>query len=270
MEIGSFARTAGWIYWVLLWLIIGRCTLSLPSEDIAVRREVAQETVSLLTLTQTTIPPSAINPPYAPTQTTPKPTRNANSTPIPTFTLTPEPTLEPEKSLEFLTDLLQTNGACEFPCVWGITPGLSDVETVRHLGLILGKVSTENFEIASHWEQKGSYINFIIYKRPLETTFSFEHIGDPIDYLLLSALERLGQQNDLLKYVLGYYQLSNVLTFYGKPFEVFIGPWWRDPADLMIGHLSRSCCIIPSRDFWCSIYSTRKLTLSFSSAAPTR
>ena len=42
-------------------------------------------------------------------------------TPSPSTTLTPFPTLE--DPVTFLTDLLQTNGSCDLPCIWGITPG---------------------------------------------------------------------------------------------------------------------------------------------------
>jgi len=44
--------------------------------------------------------------------------------------MTPFPTLEPEQMQAFIANMLATNGGCELPCWWGITPGKTKWETV--------------------------------------------------------------------------------------------------------------------------------------------
>jgi hypothetical protein len=45
--------------------------------------------------------------------------------PIPTDTLSPS-TVAPDEERAFVKEMLATNGGCELPCWWGITPGKSD------------------------------------------------------------------------------------------------------------------------------------------------
>lgn len=83
-----------------------------------------------------TPPPQTLVLPDTPTYTPSpppinKPTRNATQVPTDTrtgtatvtATLTPAPTLPFEARQEALTDLLSTNGGCDFPCWWGIRRG---------------------------------------------------------------------------------------------------------------------------------------------------
>jgi hypothetical protein len=44
----------------------------------------------------------------------------------PTPTWAPLPTLPPDEANALLLDLVETNGGCQFPCWWGITPGETD------------------------------------------------------------------------------------------------------------------------------------------------
>lgn len=52
---------------------------------------------------------------------TPRPTNMATFTP--TITWTPLPTLSESQTNAKIKELLETNGGCELPCWWGITPG---------------------------------------------------------------------------------------------------------------------------------------------------
>lgn len=51
----------------------------------------------------------------------PLPTRTPKPTGTPTWV--PLPTLPPAEALAKIQELLKTNGECDFPCWWGITPG---------------------------------------------------------------------------------------------------------------------------------------------------
>jgi hypothetical protein len=60
---------------------------------------------------------------FTPTQTvapTPRPTNTPTFTP--TLTWTPLPTLPSQQTRAKIEELLETNGGCELPCWWGITP----------------------------------------------------------------------------------------------------------------------------------------------------
>ncbi|RLF31751.1 MAG: hypothetical protein DRM98_05085 [Thermoplasmata archaeon] len=58
-----------------------------------------------------------------PTQISPSPSRTSTPTPWPTHT--PLPTLTAEERYVYVQERLATNGGCELPCWWGITPGES-------------------------------------------------------------------------------------------------------------------------------------------------
>lgn len=53
------------------------------------------------------------------------------TTPSPTITSTAIPTLTVEQARTRLLDLLASNGDCALPCLWGITPGVSNYQDAR-------------------------------------------------------------------------------------------------------------------------------------------
>jgi hypothetical protein len=50
-----------------------------------------------------------------------------------TSTTTPISTIPPDKANEYVLQMLRTNGNCEFPCWWGISPGISSWDGTRNL-----------------------------------------------------------------------------------------------------------------------------------------
>ncbi len=50
-------------------------------------------------------------------------TSTAAAAPTATPTATPAPTLTADQEMAFVREMLATNGGCELPCWWGITPG---------------------------------------------------------------------------------------------------------------------------------------------------
>lgn len=54
------------------------------------------------------------------------------TTPISSAIWTPQPTLRIEEAQKFVVDLVATNGNCQLPCWWGITPGESTWEETNH------------------------------------------------------------------------------------------------------------------------------------------
>jgi len=70
-----------------------------------------------------TLPPTGTFTPIPATPTrTPHPTRTPRPTPVPTRTA--------DEQRALIVDMLETNGGCELPCWWGVTPGQSDWQTV--------------------------------------------------------------------------------------------------------------------------------------------
>lgn len=69
------------------------------------------------------------------------PTPTVTPLPVGTATWTPVPTLAPAAALEALLRLYSTNGGCELPCWWGITPGATTWAEARTKLAPLGRLS---------------------------------------------------------------------------------------------------------------------------------
>jgi hypothetical protein len=41
------------------------------------------------------------------------------------------PTLSADEARMVMLDWLQNNGGCRLPCIWGLTPGVTDTQTRR-------------------------------------------------------------------------------------------------------------------------------------------
>lgn len=66
------------------------------------------------------------------TQSALSPTPIRTQPPTATPTVTPYPTLAPLEMVSYIIDRMADNGGCELPCWWGVTPGETDWNTVRH------------------------------------------------------------------------------------------------------------------------------------------
>ena len=78
----------------------------------------------------------AMGTPTEPISPTPSPTQIilSTSTPSPTLSPTPLPTLPLDQIVGNVVGLLKTNAGCQFPCIWGITPGVTSwVEAEQQL-----------------------------------------------------------------------------------------------------------------------------------------
>jgi hypothetical protein len=88
--------------------------------------------------TVTNTPKATSTPISLATLLTPMATATASPTytvvpPTETPTITPAPTLSVEQEDILLSELMASNGGCELPCWWGITPGMTDVQTARDM-----------------------------------------------------------------------------------------------------------------------------------------
>ena len=112
----------------VLTLLSSGCVFRVPSSPTPV------ETAPLATASRELLPSTLTSLPTAiPSPTPPSPTLTPTRTPTPssTPTLTPLPTLTAQERETRIRELLKTNGDCELPCWWGITPGRTNWAATR-------------------------------------------------------------------------------------------------------------------------------------------
>ncbi|HQX16794.1 MAG TPA: hypothetical protein PLA27_10270 [Anaerolineales bacterium] len=92
----------------------------------------------------TTISPSKN--PVIPTISTSTPKATMTPSRIPVASITPKsvPALPFDEAQKQLLDLLNTNGDCDLPCLWGITPGLSNQQDARNILMPLSSISPQD------------------------------------------------------------------------------------------------------------------------------
>ena len=89
-----------------------------PSPFSSVKPTATQRPTAIPSPAATLLPTLTPRPTWTPSPTwTPIPTRTPTATPL------PFPTLESAEMQSFIAEMLSTNGGCELPCWWGITPG---------------------------------------------------------------------------------------------------------------------------------------------------
>jgi len=141
---------------------------------------------------------------------TQRPTWTLSPTPILWVDWTPLPDLTSDKARENLRNLLETNGGCDLPCWWGITPGITTIDqTVNILNTISTSMSVK--------EEVGE----VTY---LEITFPV-----PDGYPMFNGQSYVFE-NNISKIIeasasgVTSFQMKNVLNQYGLPSQVmFMG-----------------------------------------------
>jgi hypothetical protein len=143
------------------------------------------------------------------------------------------PTLPPEKAQSEIKNLLISNGGCELPCWWGMTPGVTRLEDIR-LYLSTFRAITGNFGLR---ENRG-IISFTIpgNDRHLDIYLYYAGKDQLVDWIWVGTQGTkpvtggYSQVYGDLFYnsAMKKYTLSQILTDYGKPIRVLI---WAPPLD---------------------------------------
>lgn len=130
-------------------------------------------------------------------------TETANLLPSRVPTSTPPPTLPPEDKDAKITGLLETNGGCDLPCWWGITPGLTSWGEAK--------------EILVPIADKVGYLTAVIdYPEDLnEITALDKWIG-------FSAEAERGILSELRLGPLYGFPLNQILSEYGAPSQIYL------------------------------------------------
>lgn len=178
--------------------------------------------------------------------------------PIPTsppakITVVPEPTkkkvlpsptllntLTSDQEKELLKRFLLDNGDCRLPCLWGITPGITDIDTLDTILNLFNDVSIPSvFNVQRRLQEESGRVTFIMWKENTRVpiTLSYYNKQDTNEQVTLAfeaGLEE-GEGDNLsinavygdpfFEQILGHYRLSNILSEYGVPSEVLIAPF---------------------------------------------
>jgi hypothetical protein len=163
---------------------------------------------------------------------------------LPTSTPSIIPTLPADDARQRLLDLLANNGACEIPCVWGITPGKSSYLEGRSILMpLMGIAEVADFTPKYHGDvitplyiEDNSRLNTSVVDR-LNTTVDYLYGNDGIvSHIHFEALEeevtydsngnwttkRPIVDSATFEKRVAYYSLAHVLTEQGMPASVMI------------------------------------------------
>jgi hypothetical protein len=169
-------------------------------------------------------PTSAPSPTTMPRPTaTPRPTLPPSPTPTPTQTPTatplPFPTLEPEEMQAFIAEMLATNGGCELPCWWGITPGETRWDDmVRSFNERSVRVEENGWLDLKY--QIGRRGDRPVYDSALEVTFRRE--GDLVQGVTVRNNRHRGPSPDDFTALWQRYALQPMLSRHGAPSQVHL------------------------------------------------
>lgn len=167
------------------------------------------------------------------------PTSSPTPTPKPA-TSTPLPTLSANDTKDLVLDLLKDNGDCQFPCLWGMTPGETKSQDIKAFFAQFGNIviPEEILVDPSDFGDKGGLgLLFKVDNLEISTDFSYYEANDELKQLVLTgyATHKIGSGSDpQSEYVFGdpqfnqlfqYYMLPQILTTYGHPSKVLIKPF---------------------------------------------
>jgi hypothetical protein len=192
------------ILFVLTMILLANCTSQLPSEIGNVNTTTPQ---SIDTLTPN-IEPSII--------ATRTPQLTTQPTPTPTLTWTPLPTLSAQEANAKIKELLETNGGCELPCWWGITPNKTVWTEALHF------LSPFIFDL----EQSKPYVRVENGKSHTYTEIQYKY---DLPGEVSTGRMTLGVKDDIVFGMTVYppgaeynYQLSQMLALLGPPKQILI------------------------------------------------
>ncbi|MDO9302310.1 MAG: hypothetical protein Q7T89_13050, partial [Anaerolineales bacterium] len=135
---------------------------------------------------------------------------------IPTLTWTPLPTLSAQEVNTKIKELLETNGGCELPCWWGITPyKTSWPEALHFLTPIIGDIGQGGSSTFYEGENKHFTTTFEVsyeirgFSKPGRIAFELQD-----NVVVAITVFPPGTQNK--------YQLHHILALFGVPKQIYI------------------------------------------------
>ncbi|MFL7792921.1 MAG: hypothetical protein AB8I69_12330 [Anaerolineae bacterium] len=150
---------------------------------------------------------------------TPRPTWTPIPAQTPTATPLPFPTLESDAMQAFIAEMLATNGGCELPCWWGITPGETRWDDMVQFFSERGVYVEEGGELDLQY-QISWHGDRPVYDSMLEVTFHRE--GDWVQGVTVRNTRRSASSSDDFTTLWQRYALQPVLSRHGVPSQVYL------------------------------------------------
>jgi hypothetical protein len=189
-------RKANLIFPIVISFVLFSCNYQFPQE----RNVEKNPTVTGPLQTITSVPASLTRPLEA---TSPKSTSGF----VPP-TLTPLPPIPTEKFQSYLSELMENNGGCRLPCLWGIVPG------------------------ETSWDEASQFLATFSYVSPApdgNNGYTFAKVESPIEIDHIGSISYSFRVIDGIVESIEFYNwpelshwhyLSNILSDYGLPDEV--------------------------------------------------
>jgi len=180
-------------------------------------------------------------------QQSPTPTEQP-TTPTPISSVTPtqelttptaQPTLSADDAKSTVFDLVQNNGRCLLPCLWGVAPGGIKTQALESLLAKFGNAMSPNEDTVlrvNRFDNSGG-IHLSVYEGDLDFRISFSYYADggTVDILVLRAMVTNKSDkvavfgNPRFNELLQHSMPPRVLSDYGQPSQVIIAPFLDDP-----------------------------------------
>lgn len=203
-----------WFLFILVFGLVG-CMASTKEIETLVATPPTIEPTKINQQLETTMPTSVL-----PTQTIPSPSASVTPTrhpsptptkPLATATITPFPTLPIEREEMILSGLMQTNGGCDLPCWWGVTPGSTTVHTAKDMFISWGISWNDGYVAIGRPRHIGVYSEFIVEDDIVQQIVAD---GTRDRYDLAYRFTEIWQS----------YTVAEMLNRYGLPSHVFLAP----------------------------------------------
>jgi hypothetical protein len=153
----------------------------------------------------------------------PEPTATNSTTPV----FTPRPTMTKSELITFMTSMSEDNGGCRLPCIWGIDPKRSDPQEI-----------TRFFEQTGEIDKRGHFAQDYSINDELGIGLGYSNVSvqliqtgiDEIEFLYFNVYNpNLGLQD------YANYLMPSILADYGKPAEIYMGPYPEEPVGSDLG-----------------------------------
>jgi hypothetical protein len=179
--------------------------------------------------------------------------KHVTPTTSPTHTIepstnTPQPTLPAEEIKTLIFDLMQDNGVCRLPCLWGLVTGQTNLEILDDFMAHFEERVTTDVNISKFISNKGGIGNLIYRENNIQIHVDLSYYTEKqIGLKLLNIRGRTmyeqgedrGWENPDVAPIYGdesfnqtfqYYMLSQILTNYGQPTKVWLRPFPDEPG----------------------------------------
>jgi hypothetical protein len=145
---------------------------------------------------------------------------SATFSPSPTTTETLVPTLAPDVARDALFQMIRTNGNCNLPCWWGITPGTSTGSNIYSALAPFSAIASD--KNLSQTKPGGMQFYFTTnnYNVLLALGYLFLEDNGPIGIIGVQIMQTKGKQYTPYSDVFSRYSLQNILSVNGPPTKV--------------------------------------------------